>query len=114
MAIGCKNVIDRKFYKKTKVWYCEEKNEMVTIENCKRCKYNTKIEISDKDKVDYVNDILIRYTEDVIGEKFKEKFLEMSYEEKINLYNNAKSMNNNEEDFDFDTDIVINFDFSNY
>ena len=59
-----------------------------------------------------VDDVLTRYTEDEAGESQKEKYNEMTDNEKINLITNT--MLNCADWCDFDTDLVINFDYNNY
>ena len=59
-----------------------------------------------------VNDVLSRYVEDEVGQKQKEKFETMSWEDKISLLTNTLVSCANWEDFE--TDLVINFDWNNY
>ena len=59
-----------------------------------------------------VNEVLIRYTEDEVGENQKQKFLDMSDIDKLSLLTNTLISCANWEDFE--TDLVINFDYNNY
>lgn len=59
-----------------------------------------------------VNEVLIRYTEDEVGENQKQKFLDMTDIDKLSLLTNTLISCANWEDFE--TDLVINFDYNNY
>ena len=59
-----------------------------------------------------VNEVLIRYTEDEVGENQKQKFLDMTDINKLSLLTNTLISCANWEDFE--TDLVINFDYNNY
>ena len=63
-------------------------------------------------QIGLVNDVLSRYVEDEVGQKQKEKFETMSWEDKISLLTNTLVSCANWEDFE--TDLVINFDYNNY
>ena len=65
-----------------------------------------------ENQITIVNDILIRYTEDEAGQNQKEKFKIMTWEDKINLLTTTLVSCSNWEDFE--TDLVINFDYNNY
>lgn len=65
-----------------------------------------------ENQITIVNDILIRYTEDEVGQNQKEKFKSMTWEDKINLLTTTLLNCANWEDFE--TDLVINFDYDNY
>ena len=63
-------------------------------------------------QVEIVDDILTRYTEDEAGQESKEKFLSMSEVEKVSLLTNT--LLTSSDLADFETDLVINFDYNNY
>ena len=63
-------------------------------------------------QAEIVNDILTRYTEDEAGQESKEKFLKMSEVEKVSLLTNT--LLTSSDLADFETDLVINFDYGNY
>lgn len=63
-------------------------------------------------QADIVNDILTRYTEDEAGQESKEQFLKMSEVEKVSLLTNT--LLTSSDLADFETDLVINFDYKNY
>lgn len=65
-----------------------------------------------KDIINYINDLLIRYTSDEVGSDEGKKYLRMNKKDKINLYYNALDMNKDPEDLE--TDIIINFNYWNY
>lgn len=62
--------------------------------------------------ISWVNDTLELYTDDELGNWGKEDFQAMTDNQKITLFENAKMMTDDTEDID--TNIVINFDYSNY
>lgn len=68
--------------------------------------------VTDGNKVDIVNDILRRYTDDEVGQAGKDDYLAMNNIQKVMLFDNALQMTNDLDDFD--TNVVINFDYSNY
>jgi len=59
--------------------------------------------------LDYVNDTLSRYTDDEVGQNSKDIYLDMTDEQKCNLFANALDMNKDIDDFE--TDLVVNFDY---
>ena len=59
-----------------------------------------------------VDDILFRYTNDEAGQNQKEKFKSMTWEDKISLLTATLVSCSSWEDFE--TDLVINFDYNNY
>lgn len=65
-----------------------------------------------------IKDLLDRYTTDECGESQRDKFKEMEDVDFLNLFLNTLTDNDglNLEDFkdDFETDLVINFDYNNY
>lgn len=63
-------------------------------------------------QLEFVNEVLIRYTEDEVGENQKQQFLDMADIDKISLLTNTLIRCANWEDFE--TDLVINFDYNNY
>lgn len=63
-------------------------------------------------QISLVNEVLIRYTEDEAGENQKQKFLDMTDIDKLSLLTNTLISCANWEDFE--TDLVINFDYNNY
>lgn len=68
-----------------------------------------------KNIIDLINEELTLYINDEVGEKFKQKFEDMTDEQKINLFYNALLFNESIRDFDtFRIDLVINFDYNNY
>lgn len=70
----------------------------------------TKIDLDAQVKL--VDDILKRYIEDEAGKGQKEKYKKMSYYEKITLLTNTLYNCSSWEDFE--TEMVVNFDYSNY
>ena len=64
------------------------------------------------DQIMIVTDILFRYTEDEAGQSQKEKFKSMTWEDMISLL--TTTMLNCASWEDFETDLVINFDYNNY
>ena len=62
--------------------------------------------------IDWVDDTLELYTDDELGNWGKEDFQAMTDKQKITLFENAKMMTDDTEDID--TNIIINFDYSNY
>lgn len=64
------------------------------------------------DQITIVIDILFRYTEDEAGQNQKEKFRSMTWEDMISLLTNTLVSCSSWEDFE--TDLVINFDYNNY
>lgn len=65
-----------------------------------------------ENQISLVNEVLIRYTEDEVGENQKQKFLDMRDIDKLSLLTNTLISCANWEDFE--TDLVINFDYNNY
>lgn len=65
-----------------------------------------------ENQISLVNGVLIRYTEDEVGENQKQKFLDMTDIDKVSLLTNTLISCANWEDFE--TDLVINFDYNNY
>lgn len=65
-----------------------------------------------ENQLSLVNEVLIRYTEDEAGENQKQKFLDMTDIDKLSLLTNTLISCANWEDFE--TDLVINFDYNNY
>ena len=65
-----------------------------------------------ENQLSLVNEVLIRYTEDEVGENQKQKFLDMTDIDKLSLLTNTLISCANWEDFE--TDLVINFDYNNY
>lgn len=65
-----------------------------------------------ENQISIVNDILLRYTTDEVGESQKEKFKAMTWEDKISLLTNTLTSCTSWEDFE--TDLVINFDYNRY
>ena len=63
-------------------------------------------------QISLVNDVLTRYVRDEAGESQKQKYMEMTWEDKISLLTNTLSICANWEDFE--TDLIVNFDYSNY
>lgn len=63
-------------------------------------------------QITLVNEVLIRYTEDEVGENQKQKFLDMTGIDKLSLLTNTLISCANWDDFE--TDLVINFDYNNY
>ena len=59
-----------------------------------------------------VDEILTRYTNDEVGETQKEKYNEMTDGQKLQLL--ANTLNNTPSYEDFEINLVINFDYSNY
>lgn len=59
-----------------------------------------------------VDEILERYTDDEVGETQKEKYDKMTDEQKLQLL--ANTLNNAPSYEDFETNLVINFDYSNF
>ena len=71
-----------------------------------------KIEKALKDQINLIDDVLTRYTDDEIGQEQKQKYEEMTQADKISLLTNTLLTCSSYEDFE--TDIVINFDYNNY
>lgn len=65
-----------------------------------------------QDLINIVDDILTRYTEDEAGEQQKEIYQAMTNEQKLQLL--ANTINNTSSYEDFETSLVINFDYRNY
>lgn len=65
-----------------------------------------------ENQLSIVNDILTRYVNDEAGESQKQKYIDMNWEDKISLLTNTLVSCSSWEDFE--TDLVINFDYSNY
>lgn len=65
-----------------------------------------------ENQLSIVNDILTRYVNDEVGESQKQKYIDMNWEDKISLLTNTLVSCTSWEDFE--TDLVINFDYSNY
>lgn len=65
-----------------------------------------------ENQLSIVNDILTRYVNDEVGESQKQKYIDMNWEDKISLLTNTLVSCSSWEDFE--TDLVINFDYSNY
>ena len=63
-------------------------------------------------QIKLVNEVLSRYTNDEVGESQKEKFERMTWEDKISLLTNTLTSCSSWEDFE--TDLVINFDYGIY
>ena len=63
-------------------------------------------------QISIVNDILLRYVNDEVGESQKRKFMDMTWEDKISLLTNTLTSCTSWEDFE--TDLVINFDYNRY
>ena len=63
-------------------------------------------------QLNVVNDILKRYTDDEAGQAEKEKFKNMTDQEKLSLLTTTIYHCSNWSDFE--TDLVINFDYGNY
>lgn len=59
-----------------------------------------------------VDEILTRYTDDEVGETQKEKYNKMTDGQKLQLL--ANTLNNAPSYEDFETNLVINFDYSNF
>ena len=59
-----------------------------------------------------VDEILTRYTDDEAGETQKEKYGKMTDEQKLQLL--ANTLNNAPSYEDFEINLIINFDYSNY
>lgn len=64
------------------------------------------------DLIEIVNEILERYTDDEVGQAYKSKYEEMTNEQKLQLL--ANTINSAASWEDFETDLVINFDYCNY
>lgn len=70
--------------------------------------------------IDYVDDLLDRYTQDEVGLQQRDKYLSMGDLDKIGLFLNTFYQEiDNDRDMetimdDLDTNIVINFDYNNY
>lgn len=65
-----------------------------------------------ENQLSIVNDILTRYVNDEVGESQKQKYIDMNWEDKISLLTNTLVSCSSWEDFE--TDLVVNFDYSNY
>lgn len=65
-----------------------------------------------ENQLSIVNDILTRYVNDEVGESQKQKYIDMNWEDKISLLTNTLVSCTSWEDFE--TDLVVNFDYSNY
>lgn len=63
-------------------------------------------------QISLVNEVLLRYVNDEVGESQKEKFKAMTWEDKISLLTNTLTSCASWEDFE--TDLVINFDYNRY
>lgn len=63
-------------------------------------------------QIGLVNEVLSRYVDDEVGQNQKEKFETMSWEDKISLLTSTLVSCSSWEDFE--TDLVTNFDYSNY
>lgn len=63
-------------------------------------------------QIGLVNEVLIRYITDEVGQNQKEKFESMTWEDKISLLTNTLTSCSSWEDFE--TDLVINFDYGVY
>lgn len=72
----------------------------------------SKIMCSLENQISLVNDVLLRYVSDEVGESQKEKFKSMTWEDKISLLTNTLTSCASWEDFE--TDLVINFDYNRY
>ena len=68
--------------------------------------------VSDDEKMEIVNNILERYTNDEAGQAGKEDYKNMNNIQKVMLFDNALQMTKDLDDFD--TNVIINFDYSNY
>lgn len=73
---------------------------------------NEKIDDALKNQEYIIDTILIRYIEDEAGENQKEKYYKMKTSDKINLLTNTLMTCANWSDFE--TDVIINFDYNNY
>lgn len=77
-----------------------------------------KEEITDKmllaleNQLSLVHEVLERYTDDETGQEQKEKYKNMKNDDLINLLTNTLLTCSSYEDFE--TDLIINFDYSNY
>lgn len=74
--------------------------------------YTNKTLTALNNQMSLVREVLERYTEDEAGEEQKEKYAHMSDDEIITLLTNTLMTCSNYEDFE--TDLIINFDYSNY
>ena len=63
-------------------------------------------------QIDLVDDVLTRYTDDETGQEQKQKYEEMQPTDKISLLTNTLLTCSSYEDFE--TDLIINFDYNNY
>lgn len=63
-------------------------------------------------QIELVDDVLTRYTDDEIGQEQKQKYEEMQPTDKISLLTNTLLTCSSYEDFE--TDLIINFDYNNY
>lgn len=63
-------------------------------------------------QIGLVNEVLSRYITDEVGQNQKEKFKSMTWEDKISLLTNTLISCSSWEDFE--TDLVINFDYGVY
>lgn len=73
---------------------------------------NEKIEKALYKQVEIIDEMLTRYTEDEAGQDQKTKYKKMMLSDKINLLTNTLFTCSNW--CDFETDIIINFDYNNY
>ncbi len=73
---------------------------------------NEKIKNAIYNQVSIIDEILTRYTKDEVGEKQKKQYKKMTISDKVNLLTNTLLTCSNWSDFE--TDIIINFDYSNY
>ena len=71
-----------------------------------------KLDTALEDQVLLVDNVLIRYTNDEVGANQKQKYIDMTMEDKISLLTNTLTSCASWEDFE--TDLVINFDYNNY
>ncbi len=70
--------------------------------------------------IDYVDDLLDRYTTDELGKEERQKYLDMDDNDKLQLicnelyyhFDKQEDINNIMEDLD--TNLVISFDYNNY
>lgn len=63
-------------------------------------------------QINVVDEILIRYTDDEVGMNQKQKYEDMTDLDKISLLTNT--LLSCADWCDFETDLIINFDYNNY
>ena len=70
--------------------------------------------------IDYIDELLTRYTDDEVGKELKQRYLDMNDEKKLililsTMYKEIGKSDDLEDILDnLDTNIIINFDFGNY